>query len=166
MWIVFKYKINQLNILKKSLRDLLGNDLEYFIPRIKYDLIIKTKIKTFQKSILEGYLICFDEKFNDKNIVNRLKYTKGINYILDGFQTSQNEILDFVNKCKKFQDQEGFMKQDFFSKTNFTKARFISGPFTNLVFEVLSQQADKIEILIGKYKTILSKNSRFLYKPI
>ena len=44
--------------------------------------------------------------------------------------------------------------------------KFVSGPFTSLIFEVLSKQSDKIEILIGKYKTTISKKSNFLYRPI
>ena len=31
---------------------------------------------------------------------------------------------------------------------------------------ILSKQSDKIEILIGKYKTTISKDSNFLYRPI
>jgi len=166
MWIIVKYNLNQLNILKLSLKELLGNDPEYLIPKIKYDLVIKKQLKTFQKSLLEGYLICHDSKFKNNNLINRLKYTKGISYILDGFKNNQKEILSFVDRCKKFQDREGFIKQNFFSETNFSRAKFISGPFTNLVFDVLSRQADKIEILIGKYKTRMSKNSSFLYRPI
>ena len=43
---------------------------------------------------------------------------------------------------------------------------FISGPFTNFVFDILSEQSDKIEILLGKYRTIISKETRYLYRPI
>ena len=166
MWIIAKYKINELNILKKKLNEILGNDPEYFIPQIKYNKIIKQKFKTFQKSILEGYLICFHSKFTNKHILNLLKYTKGINYILEGFKNNQEEILNFVKRCKEFEDKDGFIQQDFFNNKNFTKAKFVSGPFTNLVFDILSKQSDRIEILIGKYKTTISKNSSFLYRPI
>ena len=153
MWIIAKYKINELNILKKKLNEILGNDPEYFIPQIKYNKIVRQKFKIFQKSILEGYLICFHSKFSNKNILNLLKYAKGINYILDGVKNNQEEISNFIDRCKKFEDKEGFIQQGFFDYKNFTRAKFVSGPFTNLAFDILSKQSDKIEILIGKYKS-------------
>ena len=65
MWIIAKYKLHELNTLKNKLKGILGNDPEYFMPKIKYDKIVKKKFKTFQKSILEGYLICFHSKTDD-----------------------------------------------------------------------------------------------------
>ena len=166
MWIIAKYKLHELNILKNKIKEILGNDPEYFIPKIKYNKIVRKKFKTFKKSILEGYLICFHSKFNSKDILNTLKYTRGISYILEGFKNNQEEIFNFVNRCKNFEDDEGFIKQDFFNHNNFTRAKFVYGPFTNLAFDILSKQSDKIEILIGKYKTTISKDSNFLYRPI
>ena len=166
MWIIAKYKLHELNLLKKKFKEILGNDPEYFMPKIQYNKIIKKKFKTFQKSILEGYLICFHSKFNSKEIMNILKYARGVSYILEGFKNNQNEIFKFVKRCKNFEDENGFIKQDFFENNNFTRAKFVSGPFTNLVFDILSKQSDKIEILIGKYKTSISKESNFLYRPI
>ena len=166
MWIVAKYKLNELNILKNKLKEILGNEPEYFTPKIRYNKIVKKKFKIFQKSLLEGYLICFHERFNNSNLLNALRYTRGISYVLDGLRNNQEQILSFVNKCKSFEDNNGFIKQDFFNYKNFTKGKFISGPFTNLVFDILSKNSDKIEILIGKYKTTISKNSGFLYRPI
>ena len=166
MWIIAKYKLHELNTLKKNLKEILGNDPEYFIPKIKYNKIVKKKFKTFQKLILEGYLICFHSKFNSRDILNTIKYTRGISYILKGLKNNQEEILNFVNRCKNFEDENGFIKKYFFNNNNFTRAKFVSGPFTNLVFDILSKQSDKIEILIGKYKTTISKDSNFLYRPI
>ena len=166
MWIIAKYKLNELNILKKKLKEILGDEPKYFIPKIKYTKVVKKKFISIQKSILEGYLICSHNKFASKDILNILKYTKGISYILEGFKNNQKEILEFVNKCKKFEDDEGFLTQSFFCNKNFNRAKFISGPFTNLFFDILSNQSDKIEILMGKYKTTILKKSELLYKPV
>tara|TARA_B100001029_G_C15059435_1_gene457108 strand:- start:2676 stop:3176 length:501 start_codon:yes stop_codon:yes gene_type:complete len=166
MWIVVKYKFNELNILKDRLKEMLGNEPEYFMPKIKYTKIVKKKYKILQKFLLEGYLIFFHEKFDNNNIINALKNTRGVSYVLDGFRNNQHEILCFVNKCKSFEDKNGFIKQDFFDYKNFKKGKFISGPFTNLVFDILSKNSDKIEILIGKYKSTIFKNSAILYRPI
>lgn len=166
MWIVVNYKTKEINILKKNLKKKLGNAPDYFIPKIEYQKSIGNKFKTFQKNLLEGYLICFDKKFRQRNIINDLKFMKGLNYLLNGYENNQDEILSFVKKCKKFQNREGYLTQEFFEESNFNKGKFVSGPFTNLIFDVLSKNSKKTEILIGKYKTTISKNSNFLYRPI
>lgn len=166
MWIVAKYKINQLDFVRNKFREILGNDPEYFVPKVKYNKIVKSKYKTFKKSILEGYLICFHSKFNNQNIMNNLKYSQGLQYILDGFKNNQKEIIKFIDKCKNYEDTDGCIKQDFFLDQNFTKGKFVSGPFTNLVFDVLTKHSNKIEILIGKYKTTISKKTDLLYRPV
>ena len=158
--------MNEINSLKKSFREILGNDPEYYFPKIKYNQIIKRQFKIVKKSVLEDYFICFHPQFKNTNVLNILKFTRGLKCILEGFQNSQNEISRFINRCKKFEDEKGYLKQDFFNKDNFVRGKFISGPFTDLVFDILSREANKIEILIGKYKTTLTKNSDFLYRPI
>ena len=92
-----------------------------------------------------------------------INYLRGLKFFLNGFSNYQKDLLNFISRCKKHEDENGFIKQDFFDSNNFTRAKFVSGPFTNLVFDILSKQADKIEILIGKYKTTISKDSNFLY---
>ena len=166
MWIIIKYKTHEINILKKKISEILNDDPIYFLPQIKYNRIIKKKFKIFKKNILENYLICYHLKFIDNNILNLLKYSRGIDCVLDGFKNNQKEIKNFVNKCKIFEDKDGFIRHDFFKKENFSKGMFISGPFTNFVFDILSEQSDKIEILLGKYRTIISKETRYLYRPI
>ena len=55
---------------------------------------------------MEGYVICFHSKFNNKEIINNLKYARGLKYILEGFKNSQEEILNFEcfqNKKIKFE---------------------------------------------------------------
>ena len=166
MWIVAKYKINEINSLKKSFREILGNDPEFYFPKIKYNQVIKKKFRIVKKSVLGDYFMCFHPQFKNTNVLNILKFTRGLKCILEGFHNNQNEISSFINRCKKFEDDNGYLKQIFFDKENFVRGKFISGPFTNLVFDILSKEAGKIEILIGKYKTTLSKNSNFLYRPI
>ena len=166
MWIVAKYKINEINNLKKSFKEILGNDPEYYFPKVKYNRIIKRQLKIVKKSVLEDYFMCFHPQFKNTNVLNILKFTRGLKCILEGFKNNQNEISKFINRCKKFEDENGYLKQDFFNTDNFVKGKFISGPFTNLVFDILSKEAGKIEVLIGKYKIALPKDSNFLYRPI
>ena len=166
MWVVLKYKLNEINILKENLNRILGKNLIYFVPKIEYQKNIGNKFKTFQKALLEGYLICFDEKFKDQNIINHLKFCRGIKSLLDGFKNNQNDIINFVKKCKKFQNNKGFLTQNFFENDNLKRGKFVTGPFTNLIFDIISKNSSNLEILIGKYKTTISNKSNYLYRPI
>ena len=57
MWVVLKYKSKEYEILKNSFSKVLGNSTEYYKPKIKYEKYINNKLKVFEKSILENYLI-------------------------------------------------------------------------------------------------------------
>ena len=46
------------------------------------------------------------------------------------------------------------------------KAKFISGPFTNMIFEILEKQNNKIKILINNIVTTIPNKSNYLYQPI
>ena len=85
MWIIAKYKQNEFNILKDAFIKTLGDNLDFYIPKIKYQKIINNKIRTFEKSILEDYLICYHPKFESLQTLNKLKYTRGLNFFLNGF---------------------------------------------------------------------------------
>ena len=60
MWTVVKYKINEINLLKDSLKSLLGEDTVFFQPKVKIQKFVNNKLKTFEKPILENYLIFYD----------------------------------------------------------------------------------------------------------
>ena len=166
MWVVLKYKLNEINILKENLNRILGKNPIYFVPKIEYQKNIGNKFKTFQKALLEGYLICFDEKFKDQNIINNLKFCRGIKSLLDGFKNNQNDILNFVKRCKQYQNNKGFLTQNFFENENLKRGKFVTGPFTNLIFDIISKNSSNLEIFIGKYKTTISNKSNYLYRPI
>ena len=166
MWIIAKYKNKELNLLKKNLTDALNENLFFYTPKIKYQKVISGRFKTSERFILENYLICYHPKFNCKSTLNKLKYTKGLSFFLEGFKNNQLEIENFVNYCKKFKNKEGFISQNFFHHKNFKKGRFTSGPFTDLIFKVISEQGNKLKVLIGDIKTTICKNSNFIYRPI
>ena len=46
------------------------------------------------------------------------------------------------------------------------KAKFISGPFTNMIFEILEKQKNKLKILIGNIETTIPNKTNYLYRPI
>ena len=92
--------------------------------------------------------------------------TLDLQYILKNYRYNQNEIKSFINYCKKFEDKNGYLTQDFFNNFCFKEGKFINGPFTNVVFSLISEQKAKLKILIGNIKTTISKKSGYLYNPI
>ena len=43
---------------------------------------------------------------------------------------------------------------------------FLNGPFTNMIFNVIENQKDKLKVLIGKVTTTIKKNSKYLSKKL
>jgi len=159
MWIVLKYKKNEINFLKNDFKKILGNIPIIFRPKIKYQKLIKNKLKNFEKDILDDYLICYDEKFKNHNLLSTLKNIKGLKYFLKNHQNNQKEIISFVNYCKCNQGIDGYIKQSFFNITKKTRARFISGPFTQMMFDILEDKGKKLKILINNLNITITKNS-------
>jgi hypothetical protein len=46
------------------------------------------------------------------------------------------------------------------------KAKFISGPFTNMVFEIVEKQKNRLKILVGNVVTTISNKNKYLYRPV
>jgi hypothetical protein len=167
MWVVAKYKTKELNILKESFLKVLGEMPEFYNPKIKYERYINNKLKTFEKNILENYLICKHEKFRDQTFIDILKNSRGLNYFLSGYEFNQKEINKFINFCKSNEDTNGFLTQNFFKVKKHTKAKFISGPFTEMIFHIIEDKGKKLKVLVNNMNITISKNSNnFLYSYI
>lgn len=166
MWIVLKYKRNELNFLKKDLQTALGDLPLIFRPKIKYQKLIRNKLHFLENDILGDYLICYNEKFKNINVLSILKNIRGLKYFLKDSQNNQKEIINFIEFCKKNQGIDGYMKQSFFEFSNFEKGEFLSGPFTNMIFSVIENQKDKLKILIGNATMTISKNTVYLYRSV
>jgi len=168
MWAVLKYKKNEYNILKQSLKDKFGNLIKFYNPKIKYTKFNSKKNKVIENYILGGYAFCFFDNFKDKKFISKLNYTKGLEYFLDGHVQEQKQIEDFVNFCKKNENIDGNLSQSFFSNLmrKKTKFRFLNGPFSNMIFEIIEKKRNKIKILLGGIKTVVENKSSNFYTPI
>ena len=164
MWIVAKYNVNELKIMKDNFIKLLGETVEFYKPKIRYQKYVKKNLKTFEKCVLEGYVICKHTKFKDLIVLDQLKYTKGRKYFLNGHCKNQKEIIEFVEKCKAQEDEDGYLKQGFFESSINTRAKFISGPFTNMIFNIISKQNNKLIIRIGNITTTISNRVNYQYR--
>jgi len=166
MWIVFKYKSKEYNIFKKSIKTRLGNDVRFYNPRIKYSKLAKNKIKFFEKYLLDNYAFCYSKLFQEKKFLSSLLYIKGLCYFLQGYIQDQTQIVSFINFCKKNEESDGNLKQSFFSEFKIKKAKFLSGPFSNIIFEILEKKKSKIKILLGNKEILVNNNKHNFYYPV
>ena len=163
MWIILKVKNKEFSILKESFLKALGKDVKFYLPKIRIQKFQKNKVKNYETQILGDYLFCHHEKLNSLSFLQTLKGTRGLKYFLENSIYNQNQIKSFINNCKE-NEKEGFISQNFFSKIINKKAIFISGPFTNMIFKIVSEQKNKLKIIIGDLKTTIDKNAGYLYQ--
>ena len=166
MWIVLKYKRKEFSLLKQDFRKILGDLPLFFRPKYEYQKLVKNKVRFLEKDILDDYLICYHEKFQNINMLTILKNSKGLKYFLADSKTNQREIISFIDYCKKNQDLDGYIKQSFFEFQNMKRGMFLSGPFTNMIFSVIENQRNNFKVLIGKATMTITKNSNYLFRPV
>ena len=96
MWTVIKYKTHEFNNLKNSFIKILGEQPEFYNPKIRYEKYIHNKLKIYKKDILDNYLFCWHDKFNDKKKISLLKNSPGVIYFLQGYQSNQKDLKSFI----------------------------------------------------------------------
>tara|TARA_Y100000294_G_scaffold176705_1_gene199796 strand:+ start:132 stop:635 length:504 start_codon:yes stop_codon:yes gene_type:complete len=162
MWIVLKYKPKEFKILKDSFFKILGEMPVFYNPKIKYERYINNKLKVFKKNILDNYLICKHDKFNDSKNLSLLKNSRGLIYFLNGCKFNQTELEKYVKFCKLNEDSNGFLTQNFFQIAKKNKLKFIAGPFTQMIFDVIEEKRKKLKISMRNINITISKNSKSL----
>ena len=165
MWAVLKINKKNLESLKKDLCDKLGEDVKFYIPKLKLKKFFKKKTFTKESFLLDDYMLCFHKDFSKNSVLISLKYCRGLKYFLNDFWKSQEEIEKFVKKCKQNEDSSGYIKASFFDYKNYKNYEFISGPFTNMVFKLIYENKLSIKALMGKYSATISKENN-LFRPL
>ena len=163
MWTVVKIKKNyKINNLKINLKKVLMSNPKLYSPKILQQTIKGNKFYHKNYYILGNYLLIFHEKLEDKFYLNKLNFVKGIDVVLKGFEYSQKEINFFVEKCKKNENNKGYLVQDFFINNLNDKIKFCSGPFVKFAINLIEVQRNKISVLAGKYKILINRKNNFL----
>ncbi len=165
MWTIIKFDSKNYNFFKSDLKKKLSCEYVLYCPKL---LIIKYKNNKLIKkeyNILGDYIFCYDKKLEKQETLAQLKFVKGLKYILTGFSNSQDEIIQFINQCKKYEDSNGYITQNFFQPQKNLKYKFASGPFVNKIFQIINIQKNKIKILMGDLKTTIKKKD-FLFNPV
>ena len=97
--------------------------------------------------------------------LHKLKFCKGLKYILNGFSKFQDDISKFIKKCNDLENKDGYLAQSL-CEINFNSTyKFLSGPFINQIFKIINLRDKKIDIKMGNLKTTIKKED-FLYSPI
>ena len=165
MWTILKYDKKYLYLLKRDLSNRVGRDLEFYIPKIKIQKYIKNKLCNFENNLIGNYLLCYHHLFANSNVISSLQYCRGLKFFLTNYINAQEEINKFIWKCKKHENKEGYIQQSFFEFENINKSKFISGPFTNLVFNLISENNKMLNVQIDKFCITVPKNS-YLFRPV
>ena len=78
----------------------------------------------------------------------------------------RKEIIKFIEFCKSFENDNGYIDASFFKTMISKRAQFVSGPFTNMIFEILEKQKNKLKILIGNIVMTISDNKNYCYRSV
>ena len=161
MWVVAKYDKKKTNFFSESLKKKLNNEVVIYNPKVRIEKFHRKKLISKEFNILGDYIFCFNPKFEDQKILSELKFTKGLKYFLKGFHKSQKELKEFIKKCKKSENENGFISADFFDIEVNKKYKFNSGPLLNLIFQVVEVQKTKFKILMSDKIATIEKGFLF-----
>ena len=165
MWAIIKFNKNNLSSLKKEFKKKLGEDLKVYAPKLSVERFIKNKLTKKEFNLLGDYIFFFHKEFKNQNVINTLKFTKGLKCFLGGFAQSQDQIETFIKRCKDCENKEGYLTQNFFEIQRNLNYKFTSGPFAEMIFKIIDLQKNKINILLGNIKTTIKKEE-FLFTPL
>ncbi len=165
MWTVIKFEKKKIGLFRQEMKLKFGNDFKIYYPKIRVEKYKKNKIIKKELSLLGDYIFCFQKNFNKQNILQQIKFFRGVKYFLNGCYNSQNEIDKFILRCKEIENEEGFITQSIFDTEINKFYKFTSGPFTEKIFKILNLQKNKISIIMGNIKTTIKKKE-FLFNPV
>ena len=66
---------------------------------------------------------------------------------------------------RESEDNKGYISQNFFELCINTNYKLSSGPFTDSIFKIIKLQKNKIDILIGDFKTTI-KRKKLIFTPL
>lgn len=165
MWAVIKFDKKKIHFLKEDLKYKLGSDYIIYRPKSIIQIYKNNKLINKDVYLLNDYLFCFHKKFKKENILIELKFLRGLKYFINGFKEYQSDLKNFINKCKKLENENGYITDNLFELNVNTNYKFLSGPFVEEIFNIVSIKKNNLNILLGQIKTKINKKD-FLFKPI
>jgi hypothetical protein len=165
MWSVIKIDKKKFNLFKIEMIKKLGSECRFYAPKIKIVSVRNNRNIEKDFFLLGDYIFCHHEKFNQQNAINQLKSIVGLKYFINNFFFAQNEIKCFVEKCKRMESQDGFIKETLFNIYINKNYKFISGALSGNFFKILELNKTNISILIGSIKAKLDRKKSYLFNP-
>ena len=162
MWLVAKIKKKEFHLFKKSLIEKI-KDVEIYAP--KYESTTKVKSKKIFKFILDSYIFIGSTNFIEDSFVSKVKYIKGLEYMLEGYKNNQNQIKGFIDYCKKNEDYKGNLNQAFFLNLSQNTYKFVSGPFKSFVLNLLSVKKNNVQTECNGKLISFKNDMKFLLVP-
>ena len=71
------------------------------------------------------YLFCYHKKFKENNILTLLKFSRVQNIFWQVYQ-SQEQIVEFIKKCKKYENKKGHLTHNFYQIYKNANYKFLS----------------------------------------
>ncbi len=165
MWTIIKFDKKRFTDLKKNFNQKLGSNSVFYIPKIKIRKNSKKTQKNYEFDLLGDYAFCYNKKIEENSVLNSLKNTIGLKYFLNGFSICQKQITEFIERCKHHEDEEGFLKQDFFDINGKTNFQFTAGPFNKFFFHLIEERKKKYIVTLNSFKINISKD-KTLFRTI
>ena len=162
MWTIIKIDKNKFEFFKSELKKKFSTNTQIYFPKALIQKFNKNKLIKKEINLLGDYIFCFNSEFSKTIILNHIKNTRGVKCLLEGFLRSQKEIENFIKKCKDVEDKEGYITHSSLDAKINNYYKFSSGPFTQQIFKIINMQKNKLNILMGNYKTIIDKRDYIL----
>ena len=168
MWIVAKIKNKYFNTLKSEFNKSLKNRCHFYNPEFEkgYKLKYSNQVVLKRKSLLNNYIFCYSEMFQDKKNLKRISSTIGLNYFLSISKKSSADINNFVKFCKSHEDERGILKNSFFFNFISNKVKINIGTLTDIIADVISTNGRQIKLEVGNKKLTLGSNFSSKYFQI
>jgi len=163
MWVIAKIKSKYLSTLKNEFNIVLNGNCSFYNPVFEKSYKIKssTKIIVKKKNLLNNYIFCHSDLFQDKKNINKISSIVGLNYILSISQKSSEEINNFIEFCKLHEDKRGILKNSFFFNFISNKIKISIGTLTDIIADVISSDKRLIKLEVGSKKITLNSNSKY-----
>lgn len=165
MWAILKFKKNNLEFLKANLKEKIGNDLKFYLPKISIQKFKKNKLTNKVYYPLGDHIFLFHKNIFLKNTYEKIKFTKGLKYFFYESKNSQSDIKNFVNNCKNLENDLGYIRNSYLNLEKNKKYKFDNGPFTEKIFKIIGVKKNNIDITLGNFKTTLNYND-FNFSPV
>ncbi len=156
MWTIIKIDLKRFNIFKDDLSIKIGHDIKFFVPTYLIEKNKNRKVVQIKKNLFDDYIFCYSEKFKVKGYLERLKYLKGLKYFLRCNRYDQKNIQEIINRCKKYENEFGYIDQKYFYDYLNEKIEIFQGPLRNMVFNILEKNEKNISFLFGNFKAKIS----------